>query len=89
MMYSRMPKPWLCPSCGTEIGQVVYGELHINEKREMNTDETNLVIVCPNCGNRKIWYAQDKLSEIIRTISDETARIIVQRLKNNGIDINC
>jgi RNase P subunit RPR2 len=80
-MSNRVPKSWVCPSCQTELGLVVYNELYINEAREINTDGTNLVVKCHNCGYRKVWYAADRLSEIIRSIADETARLIVSKSK--------
>lgn len=81
-MSNRIPKPWSCPSCGEELGVVVYNELYINEAKEVNTDGVNLVVKCHKCGYRKIWYAADRLSEIIRSIADETAKLVVSRTKN-------
>jgi hypothetical protein len=72
----RKPKPWTCPSCSHPIGQVMFGQLFMSGDMTVNTDGPNLVIKCPNCGGRKIWFASDRLSQLISEIAEQVARRI-------------
>ena len=75
-MSERRAKDWTCPSCNTKLGEVVYGQLHIVGNMEVNTDNSNLVVKCPQCEYRKVWYAYDRLSMFIKEIADQVARTL-------------
>lgn len=74
MSEQRRAKDWNCPSCNTKLGEVLYGQLYINGATELNTDNANLVVKCPNCEYRKIWYAYDRLSMFINEIAAQVVR---------------
>lgn len=69
-------KPWNCTSCGNKIGDVLSGQL-VFENAAGNTDDSNFVIRCPNCGAPKTWYSYDKLDRLI----DAIAIRVVQRMR--------
>lgn len=70
----RKSKPWLCPKCSNQLGTVMFGQLYIDGDCVVNTDNSNLVVKCRKCGNRKIWFASDRLSQIIQEIADAVVR---------------
>lgn len=71
-MKAQKPKPWPCPNCGAELGTVVYGQLYINGEITANTDGSNLNITC-RCGTIKTWYANDRLTVLIKELAKEIA----------------
>jgi rubredoxin len=75
----RKPKPWACPSCEAEIGKVLFGQLYLSGDVTANTDGANIVIKCPACGARKIWFANDRMSIILSEIADQ----VVKKLASN------
>lgn len=72
---TRKSKPWPCPSCGYMLAEVVYGQLYIHGDIKANTDGPNLVLRCPECENIKVWYANDRLSSILRELAREIRNI--------------
>lgn len=81
MKANVMPKIWYCQVCKKEIGNVVYGQLVI-ENVKANTDGSNLVVRCPHCGAIKTWYTNDRLSAIIDEIAHRVAQIIDKSNRN-------
>lgn len=71
MSGSQKPKPWPCPNCGYNLGQVLYGQLSLEGEIHANTDGPNLVMRCPKCGTIKTWYANDRMSSLLRELARE------------------
>jgi len=70
----RTSKVWYCPTCKEEIGKVIYGQLYMEGSMIVNTDGPNLVVKCPHCGARKVWFARDRMSEVISEFAKAVAR---------------
>lgn len=83
MHNNSKPKPWPCPNCGHNLGMVAYGQLVINDHLQANTDGSNLVLKCPKCGNRKVWYGSDRLTAIER----EIAQFVSEKIQDFLSDI--
>lgn len=73
------PKEWLCVGCGAVLGHVAYGQLVFHGVNG-NTDDSNFVIVCPECGRPKTWFSYDKLDKII----DSIASRVVTRMQSSN-----
>lgn len=71
MNNSQRAKPWPCPNCSYLLGEVVYGQLYLKGEILANTDGPNLVLRCPDCGTIKTWYANDRLSGMLKEIAKE------------------
>jgi RNase P subunit RPR2 len=69
----RRTKSWVCPKCEKELGKVLQGELIVTGISG-NTYGPNFVVNCPECGNTKVWYAQDRLSQLFSEFADHVAR---------------
>lgn len=67
-------KPWPCPDCGNNLGYVISGQLLLDGDVRANTDGSNLVVYCKQCGTIKTWYSNDRLSRLIRELADEVAK---------------
>lgn len=78
MSNNSKQKPWPCPTCGHNLGMVLYGQLLLDKGVQANTDGSNLVLKCPQCGNRKVWYGNDRLTAIER----EIAQFVFDRIQN-------
>ncbi len=75
MGINREEKPWPCPKCGHNLGYVVYGQLLLKgDNIHANTDGGNLVVYCSECGARKTWFANDRLSRLIGELADQIVR---------------
>ncbi len=74
-------KAWPCPTCGTNLGTVVGGEITVDPVVELvNTQGVNLVLTCPQCGKPKVWYAKE---DAVLTASKRVeARLIAQAMRN-------
>lgn len=73
-------KIWYCPSCKEQIGSVVFGQLYLNGTMTVNTDGPNLIVKCPHCEARKIWYAQDRLN----ILANELADVLIRRMAQSN-----
>lgn len=80
MNNNSKPKPWPCPNCGHNLGMVAYGQLVISGNVQANTDGSNLIIKCPKCSNRKVWYGNDRLTAIEREIAQFVSEKIIEYL---------
>lgn len=72
----RKPKMWYCPTCQEPIGKVIFGQLYLEGDVVANTDGPNLVVKCGSCGGRKVWFASDRLSQILAELADSIAKKI-------------
>lgn len=75
-MGGRKPKEWRCANreCGEVLGLVLFGQLYCDSTVSFNTDGADIVIRCPKCDRRKIWYASDRLTALINEIADAVVR---------------
>lgn len=77
---------WVCISCGTSLGDLVGSELFPIDNAQVRTQGANLVITCPKCGARKVWYPADPmlrvLKQLIDVIASETARAAVKAVSH-------
>jgi DNA-directed RNA polymerase subunit RPC12/RpoP len=73
---------WVCIQCGNVLGDLYGQELAPKPEIKLQTQGSNLVITCPNCGHRKVWYPADPvvrvLKQLIDVIASETARSAVR-----------
>ena len=73
---------WVCISCGDPMGTLIGSELNPLDGVTLRTQGANLVLTCPNCGARKIWYPADPmlrvLKQLIDVIATETAKAAVR-----------
>lgn len=79
-------KPWPCGRetqdgkiCDAILGYIVNGELTLEGK--VTTENVNLTILCPKCGQGKVWFPQPRkvLREFGKAIVDEIERRVVRR----------
>ena len=73
---------WVCITCGESLGTLIGQEIMPIDKAKIRTQGANLVITCPYCGARKIWYPADPmlrvLKQLIDVIATETARAAIR-----------
>ena len=79
---SERRNTWVCISCGKDLGTLIGQELHPLEGVTLWTQGANLVVTCPKCGSRKIWYPADPLLRVLKqfidVIASETAKSAVR-----------
>lgn len=73
-------KGWFCVdrSCGAELGVLVGKELKVTQGNVV-TDGPNLVVECPNCGERKVWYTSDTIVRAVYMLIDGMVGLFVAR----------
>lgn len=73
---------WVCITCGVSLGTLVGQELYPIDSAKIRTQGANLVITCPQCGARKVWYPADPmlrvLKQLIDVIASETAKSAIR-----------
>jgi len=73
---------WVCISCGVPLGDLIGQELAPREGVKIQTQGANLVVTCPECGTRKLWFPADQivrvLKQLIDVIASETAKAAVR-----------
>lgn len=76
---------WVCISCGHVLGDLYGQELAPRGDVQLKTQGSNLVITCPECGTRKIWFPADAvvrvMKQLIDVIASETARAAVRAVQ--------
>lgn len=82
-------KYWYCPdkSCGNILGEVLGSELSLKgdyDIKDVRTQGPNLVIICAQCGRKKVWYTSDPvvraMYQLVDSISSQLARRTVSSL---------
>lgn len=61
---------WVCIGCGTTLGNLIGKELVIDSSAEVKTQGANLVITCPKCNRKKVWYPSDPVLRAINQLID-------------------
>lgn len=73
---------WVCINCGNVLGDLHGQELAPKDNVSLKTQGANLVVTCPECGTRKIWFPADAvvrvMKQLIDVIASETARAAVR-----------
>lgn len=76
---------WVCITCGHSLGDLYGQELSPSKDASVKTQGSNLVVTCPNCGARKIWFPADPIVRVLRQLIDviatETARSAVRAVR--------
>ena len=75
---------WTCVNeeCHHPLGRVVGGEFIPSDDvggKYIKTRGPNVVIYCPECGTRKIWYTADQLTRAGYQLVDALATILMKR----------
>lgn len=79
-------KPWPCGRetpdgkiCDAVLGYIVDGELTFDSKA--TTENVNLTILCPKCGQPKTWFPQPRkvMGEFGKALVDEIERRVIRR----------
>jgi DNA-directed RNA polymerase subunit RPC12/RpoP len=77
---------WVCITCGGTLGILIGQELLPVDGAKIRTQGANLVITCPHCGSRKIWYPADPLLRVLKQLIDviatETAKAAIKAVSN-------
>ena len=73
---------WVCIACGYSLGNLIGQELAPVQGVDVRTQGANLVLTCPECGTRKIWFPADPLLRVLKQLIDvvasETAKSAVR-----------
>jgi len=94
MVKMQRNNEWYCIGCDQVLGLVLGSELTLAEGiggEFVQTRGPNLVIKCPSCGSKKVWYTADPIvramyqlvdaissvaaSRMVHTISEETRKL--------------
>lgn len=75
---------WRCvgAGCPQVLGQVVGNELEISPEitgENIRPRGSNLVIVCPTCGAKKVWYTSDNLDRSVHQLVETLASLIAYK----------
>lgn len=84
---------WRCVNehCNNVLGRVIGGELEISERlngSQIKMRGPNLVLYCPDCGTKKIWYTSDPLSRAIHQVVEVMASQFVYKTYQKANDAN-
>lgn len=76
---------WWCveEGCNTALGEVVGGELRLNENVAAYTHGSNLEVECPKCGANKTWYSNDMLVRAIYQLIDVFVAVAVRKMQRS------
>jgi hypothetical protein len=81
-------KEWPCPSCQTNLGFVVGGEIAIdlNSVANITTQGVNTVFVCKKCGRQKSWFAKNMAisDAFIKNLGENIAEHLANMLGDNS-----
>lgn len=79
---SEESRLWYCvnPDCGAILGWLEGRELAIRLEgvTQAKTMGPNLLLVCAECGTKKVWYTSDVLSRATTQLVDAMAMSIAQ-----------
>lgn len=75
---------WRCvgDGCTQVLGEVVGSELEISPGINGNLIHprgSNLIITCPSCGARKVWYTSDNLDRSMHQLVEMLAQLIAYK----------
>ena len=64
---------WVCIGCGKELGTLLGRELVITNGTALQTQGANLVVSCPVCSKKKVWYPSDQVLRAMNQLIDALA----------------
>lgn len=73
---------WYCVACSYVLGQVLGSEFRPDKSLTGDLLETrgpNLVVKCPECGTKKVWYTADPIVRALYQLSDALATELAGR----------
>lgn len=85
---------WRCvgEDCTNILGEVVGNELEISSNIPGNLIKprgSNVIITCPVCGARKVWYTSDNLDRAVHQLVEMLAQLIsykiIQKVQENDL----
>lgn len=85
---------WYCinSECGGVIGLVIGGELSLHKTvnpEEVTTSGPNLIVKCPRCGQRKIWFTSDAsvraLNQLMDVMASGMAKIALRKMSREDL----
>jgi len=76
---------WLCIQCGHSLGRIVGGELYPTVAGEhTHTSGPNLVVICPECGARKVFFTSDPIVkavyQLVNAVAAEAAHAMIAQM---------
>lgn len=74
---------WYCIGCDFILGEVLGSELTLAEGvggKLVQTRGPNLVVVCPTCGAKKVWYTADPIVRAMYQLVDSIATVGAKRM---------
>lgn len=74
-------KKWLCIECGLELGQIEGGELRpaVHGSHTI-TRGPNLLVECPDCGFKKVFYTADPIVRAMYQLIDAMSDGMANRM---------
>lgn len=78
---------WYCvdSQCDKVLGHIVGGELHVSDRVDPSSIRSRgngLIIECPECGTKKIWYSSSPLVRSLEQFLETMAELIARRALN-------
>jgi ribosomal protein S27E len=80
-MANREQREWLCVDCGHVLGHMEGGELRpAVDGRYTITRGPNLVVECPECGFKKVFYTADPMVRALYQLVDSMSAVAAKRM---------
>lgn len=83
MAENKRDTRWYCVNseCGEPLGNVLGAELYVSESvKEVHTKGVNVVLSCPKCGTKKVWYTSDAINRAMYQLIDAIAGQLAYRV---------
>lgn len=74
---------WYCVSCPKVLGEVLGGEFFPDDSisgKLIQTRGPNLVVTCPDCSSKKVWYTADPIVRAMYQLVDAIVTVSANRM---------